>query len=161
MENKANNEKIFEIVLKVIGILCVTGVIVFGALFLTDKMENGLDCAQILLGVLMLVNTRRLSRAISVPIGALTDAARKIREGDVEQVALMKDVATDDEEMQMLLSVFDEMTGGVKTQIKTLQENLGHATASFTLSTYAHATPNMKLECARRMDNFIHSVMGE
>lgn len=55
MENKANNEKIFEIVLKVIGILCGMGVIVFGALFLTDKMENGLDCAQILLGVLMLV----------------------------------------------------------------------------------------------------------
>lgn len=77
-----------------------------------------------MVGVLMRVNTRRLSRAISVPIGALTDAARKIREGDVEQVALMKDVATDDEEMQMLLSVFDEMTGGVKTQIKTLQENV-------------------------------------
>ena len=45
--------------------------------------------------------------------------------------------------------------------IKTLQENLGHATASFTLSTYAHATPNMKQECARRMDNFIHSVISE
>lgn len=45
--------------------------------------------------------------------------------------------------------------------IKTLQENPGHATASFTLSTYAHATPNMKLECARRMDNFIHSVISE
>lgn len=44
--------------------------------------------------------------------------------------------------------------------IKTLQENPGHATASFTPSTYAHATPNMKRECARRMDNFIHSVMN-
>ena len=43
--------------------------------------------------------------------------------------------------------------------IKTLQENLGHATASFTLSTYAHATPNMKQECARRMDTFIRSVV--
>ena len=45
--------------------------------------------------------------------------------------------------------------------IKTLQENLGHAIASFTLGTYAHATPNMKQECARRMDNFIHSVLTE
>ena len=45
--------------------------------------------------------------------------------------------------------------------IKTVQENLGHATAAFTLSTYAHATPNMKLESARRMDNFIHSVLFE
>lgn len=45
--------------------------------------------------------------------------------------------------------------------IKTLQENLGHATAAFTLSTYAHATPNMKQECARRMDSFIHSITSE
>ena len=42
-----------------------------------------------------------------------------------------------------------------------LQENLGHATAAFTLSTYAHATPNMKTEGARRMNNFIHTVMSE
>ena len=45
--------------------------------------------------------------------------------------------------------------------IKTLQENLGHATASFTLSPYAHATPNMKIEGARRMDNFINSVLSQ
>lgn len=39
--------------------------------------------------------------------------------------------------------------------IKTVQENLGHATAAFTLSTYAHATPGMKRESAKRMDKFI------
>lgn len=39
--------------------------------------------------------------------------------------------------------------------IKTVQENLGHATAGFTLSTYAHSTPCMKQESARRMENFI------
>ena len=44
--------------------------------------------------------------------------------------------------------------------IKTLQENLGHATASFTLSTYAHATPGMKRESAKRMTAFIRSVQG-
>lgn len=44
--------------------------------------------------------------------------------------------------------------------IKTVQENLGHATASFTLSTYAHATPGMKKESARRMTEFIRSVQG-
>lgn len=44
--------------------------------------------------------------------------------------------------------------------IKTVQENLGHATASFTLSTYAHATPGMKRESAKRMTEFIHSVQG-
>lgn len=44
--------------------------------------------------------------------------------------------------------------------IKTVQENLGHATASFTLSTYAHATPGMKKESAKRMTEFIRSVQG-
>ena len=38
--------------------------------------------------------------------------------------------------------------------IKTVQENLGHATAGFTLSTYAHSTPGMKQESARRMEQF-------
>ena len=42
--------------------------------------------------------------------------------------------------------------------IKTVQENLGHATASFTLATYAHATLGMKRESAKRMDAFIRSV---
>ena len=44
--------------------------------------------------------------------------------------------------------------------IKTVQENLGHATASFTLSTYAHATPGMKRESAKRMTAFIRSVQS-
>ena len=44
--------------------------------------------------------------------------------------------------------------------IKTVQENLGHVTASFTLSTYAHATPGMKRESAKRMTAFIRSVQG-
>ena len=42
--------------------------------------------------------------------------------------------------------------------IKTVQENLGHATASFTLSTYAHSTPGMKQESANRMENYIKSL---
>lgn len=42
--------------------------------------------------------------------------------------------------------------------IKTVQENLGHSTASFTLSTYAHATPGMKKESANRMNDFIHHL---
>lgn len=44
--------------------------------------------------------------------------------------------------------------------IKTVQENLGHATASFTLATYAHATPGMKRESAKRMTAFIRTVQG-
>ena len=42
--------------------------------------------------------------------------------------------------------------------IKTVQENLGHATASFTLATYAHATLGMKRESANRMDAYIRSL---
>ena len=42
--------------------------------------------------------------------------------------------------------------------IKTVQENLGHQTAAFTLDVYAHATSSMKHESANRMDQYIHSV---
>jgi integrase len=45
--------------------------------------------------------------------------------------------------------------------IKTVQENLGHATASFTLSTYAHATIGMKQESAKRMEHFIQSLRSD
>lgn len=45
--------------------------------------------------------------------------------------------------------------------IKTVQENLGHSTAAFTLSTYAHATLGMKQESAKRMDAFIRDVQAE
>lgn len=42
--------------------------------------------------------------------------------------------------------------------IKTVQSNLGHHTAAFTLDTYAHVTEQMKRESASRMDKFIESV---
>ena len=42
--------------------------------------------------------------------------------------------------------------------IKTLQENLGHYTATFTLETYALATAQMKTENADRMERFIHNL---
>ena len=45
--------------------------------------------------------------------------------------------------------------------IKTVQTNLGHATATFTLDVYGHVTDNMKQESAQRMENFIKSVSGE
>ena len=42
--------------------------------------------------------------------------------------------------------------------VKTVQENLGHATASFTLDTYGHVTEKMKKDSADRMQAFIESV---
>lgn len=42
--------------------------------------------------------------------------------------------------------------------IKTVQENLGHATAAFTLDVYGHVTEKMKKDSANRMQSFINSV---
>lgn len=42
--------------------------------------------------------------------------------------------------------------------IKTVQENLGHATAAFTLDVYGHVTEQMKKESANRMEHFIRIV---
>ena len=42
--------------------------------------------------------------------------------------------------------------------LKTVQGNLGHATATFTLDVYGHVTDKMKQESAARMENFIRSV---
>lgn len=42
--------------------------------------------------------------------------------------------------------------------IKTVQENLGHATAAFTLDVYGHVTDKMKQDSANRMEQFIKSV---
>ncbi len=45
--------------------------------------------------------------------------------------------------------------------IKTVQANLGHATAAFTLDVYGHVTDQMKQESARRMDSYIKNVLGQ
>lgn len=42
--------------------------------------------------------------------------------------------------------------------IKTVQGNLGHATAAFTLDVYGHVTTRMKQESAARMEAFIQEV---
>ena len=45
--------------------------------------------------------------------------------------------------------------------IKTVQENLGHHTAAFTLDTYAHVTEQMRRESAHRMDSFIEGIQAK
>lgn len=42
--------------------------------------------------------------------------------------------------------------------IKTVQQNLGHATASFTLDKYGHVSEKMKRESAARMQAFIRNI---
>ena len=43
-------------------------------------------------------------------------------------------------------------------EIKTVQSNLGHATAAFTLDVYGHTTDLMKEMSAKRMQNFIDTL---
>ena len=42
--------------------------------------------------------------------------------------------------------------------IKTVQGNLGHHTASFTLDVYGHVTEQMRQASADRMDAYIRTV---
>lgn len=44
--------------------------------------------------------------------------------------------------------------------IKTVQTNLGHATASFTLDVYGHVSQKMRQQSADRMEQFIQKVSG-
>lgn len=42
--------------------------------------------------------------------------------------------------------------------IKTVQGNLGHATAAFTLDVYGHVLDKSKIASAKRMDQYINSI---
>lgn len=44
--------------------------------------------------------------------------------------------------------------------IKTVQGNLGHATASFTLDVYGHVTEQMKQASAARMNDYISGILA-
>ena len=43
---------------------------------------------------------------------------------------------------------------------KTIQGNLGHASAGFTLDRYGHFTERMKEDSAARMESFIKGVLN-
>lgn len=44
--------------------------------------------------------------------------------------------------------------------VKTVQGNLGHATASFTLDVYGHVTDQMQQASAARMEAYIHGILS-
>ena len=44
--------------------------------------------------------------------------------------------------------------------IKTVQENLGHHAASFTLDVYGHVSERMRAKSADRMEHLIHEISG-
>ena len=45
--------------------------------------------------------------------------------------------------------------------IKTLQENLGHATATFTLDIYGHVSQKMRQQSAVKLESFIREVNAQ
>lgn len=45
--------------------------------------------------------------------------------------------------------------------VKTVQYNLGHATAAFTLDVYGHVNDRMRLDSSRRMDGLIQSLSDQ
>ena len=44
--------------------------------------------------------------------------------------------------------------------MKTVQTNLGHTTASFTLDVYGHVSQKMRQQSAERMNIFIQTVLA-
>ena len=72
--------------------------------------------------------------------------------------SIMKKIGLKDMKFHDLRHTFAVNSLKAGDDIKTVQENLGHATASFTLGTYAHATIGMKRESAKRMENYIQSL---
>ena len=42
--------------------------------------------------------------------------------------------------------------------VKTVQENMGHFTAAFTLDKYAHVTETMRRDSANRMQAFYEAL---
>ena len=45
--------------------------------------------------------------------------------------------------------------------VKTVQSNLGHATAAFTLDVYGHVSEKMKDDSASRMEAYIEGISGQ
>lgn len=44
--------------------------------------------------------------------------------------------------------------------VKTVQHNLGHSSAAFTLDVYGHVTEQMRRDSGQRMENYIKSLSG-
>ena len=71
---------------------------------------------------------------------------------------IMKQIGLQDARFHDLRHTYAVNSLRAGDDIKTVQENLGHATAGFTLSTYAHATPGMKQESAKCMEQYIEQL---
>ncbi len=64
-----------------------------------------------------------LSKMISDPVFALTRKAEEIKKGLTEQVKKVKDFPQADEDMKLLIEVFNDMIEKLRAQIETIREN--------------------------------------
>lgn len=73
---------------------------------------------------------------------------------------LVKEIGTPSTRFHDLRHTYAAMAIQSGDDIKTVQENLGHATAAFTLDVYGHVTAQMKQASADRMEKKIQAVSG-
>ena len=73
---------------------------------------------------------------------------------------LVKEIGTPSTRFHDLRHTYAVMAIQSGDDIKTVQENLGHATAAFTLDVYGHVTAQMKKASADRMEKKIQAASG-
>lgn len=72
--------------------------------------------------------------------------------------AVAKKIGIPDSRFHDLRHTFAVLSLQNGDSIKTVQENLGHATAAFTMQVYGHVSDRMKKESADRMENYISAI---
>ncbi len=73
----------------------------------------------------------------------------------------LRHIGIDDVRLHDLRHTFSKMTLSNGTDVKTLQETLGHSDPGFTLRVYGHADERMKREAARRIDQIAESLRSK
>lgn len=73
---------------------------------------------------------------------------------------IMKRIGTPDTRFHDLRHTYATLSIKGGDDIKTVQENLGHATAAFTLDVYGHVTTEMQRASAKRMEKMIQTLTG-
>lgn len=74
--------------------------------------------------------------------------------------AIVTEMGLPDMRFHDLRHTFAVMSIRAGDDIKTVQENMGHHTAVFTLDVYGHATEQMKKDSADRMEQYIQKITG-
>ena len=81
---------------------------------------------------------------------------------EINQMLMDPEVINDTEKYKNLMKEHKNLSPIIEKyrEYKTVQNNLGHATASFTLDVYGHVTEQMKRDSSSRMEGFIQGISG-